>query len=181
MDLIQVDVVQPEALERCVDRRQDMLASEPASVLARHRLPVHLRREHVLLAREEIAEHAAAEPFALATVVDVGGVEERDPAFDRVADDGLGLVLGERPRALGVLPEAHHPEAHARHAEPGLSQIYVPHDRSESRKTSSVDVPIPLRCDATVLSSDAWLRRDQTRFALRPEKVRPSETRLEAR
>ena len=78
----------------------------------------------VLLAHaEEPLQHAAGHDLALAAVVDVGGVEERDPALDRAADDRLRAVLLERPRAALVLAVAHHPEADARDAQPGCPRF----------------------------------------------------------
>ena len=128
MDLVQVDVVEPEPLERRVDRSEDVLAPEAAPVLAGHRLAVHLRRDDVLLARaEQPLQHAPGDHLALAAVVDVGGVEEDDAALDRPPDDRLGLVLAERPAPLLAGPEAHHPEAHARDAQSGAAEVHVAH------------------------------------------------------
>src|SRR5262249_35742461 len=76
---------------------------------------------------EEPAEEIAGDDLALAAVVDVGRVEERDPALDRSTDDRLGLGLVERPLALAALPEAHHPEADARDAQPGAPEVHVLH------------------------------------------------------
>ena len=71
------------------------LRDEAAPVLAGHRPAVHLRREHVLLARaEQPRQDAAGDHLALAAVVDVGRVEEGDAALDGAADDRLRLVLG---------------------------------------------------------------------------------------
>src|SRR6185369_1258823 len=117
-DLVEVDVVEAEPLERAVDRREDVLPREPAAVLAGHRPPVDLRRDDVLLTHpEELAEQPAGHDLALAAVVDVGRVEEDDPAVYRALDDRLGGRLVERPFPALVLAEAHHPEAHARDAE----------------------------------------------------------------
>ncbi len=83
-----------------------MLAREADAVLAGHRLAAHLRRDDVLLAHaEELLQELPGEHFALAAVVDVGGVEERDAALDRAAKDRLGALLVERPRrGSGCLP-----------------------------------------------------------------------------
>ena len=128
MDLVEVDVVEIEPLERRVDRGEDVLAREPAPVLARHRPPVDLRRDDVLLAHaEEPLQQAAGDDLALAPVVDVGGVEEDDSALDRAAHDRLGRGLVERPFPALVLAEAHHPQAEARDAQTGLAKIQVLH------------------------------------------------------
>ena len=75
--------------------------------------------------------------LALAAVVDVGGVEEGDAALDRAPDDRLGLRLVERPRPLLVPAEAHHPQAHARHAQAGVAEIDVLHCVSRLRSRLS--------------------------------------------
>ena len=85
-----------------------------AAVLAGHRRAVDLRRDHCFLAGQKPADKASGEHLALTAVVDVGGVEEGDPALDSPANDRLGIVLGKRPGPLGVLPKAHHPQTHAR-------------------------------------------------------------------
>ena len=48
VDLVEVDVVEPEALQRRVDRGEDVLAPEAAPVRAGHRRAVDLRRDNVL-------------------------------------------------------------------------------------------------------------------------------------
>ena len=70
MDLVQVDVVETEPVERRVDRRQDVLARQTGAVLAGHRPAVHLRREDVLLARpEELRQETTGDHLALPAVV----------------------------------------------------------------------------------------------------------------
>ena len=46
---------------------------------------------------KELRQHAPGDDLALAAVVDVRGVEERDPALDGAPDDRLGLLLGAAP------------------------------------------------------------------------------------
>ncbi len=128
MDLVEVDVLVPQPLERGVDRGHDVLAREAASVLPGHSPPVHLRGEHVLLARaEELSQQAAGDHLALAAVVDVGGVEEDDPALNRTAHDRLGSLLFEGPFAALVCAVAHHSEADARDPKAGCSEVDVVH------------------------------------------------------
>jgi hypothetical protein len=75
---------------------------------------VHLRGDDVLLAHaEQLLQQPARDDLALAAVVDVGGVEERDAALDRLPHDRLRLLLVERPGPALVLAVAHHPEAYA--------------------------------------------------------------------
>src|SRR5436190_2891122 len=108
-----------------------MLAREAGAVLSRHRPPVDLRRDDILLARaEQLLQQPAGDHFALAAVVDVGGVEEDDPGLDRAADDRLGRILVERPWALLALPVAHHPEAEPRDAQARTAEVHVLHART---------------------------------------------------
>ena len=117
MDLVEVDVVEAEALERGIDRGKHVLARQAAPVLARHRPPVNLRGDRVLLAHaEQLAEQTSRDDLALPAVVDVGRVEEGDPALDGSAHDRLGIGLVECPLAAFVPAVAHHPEAEARHS-----------------------------------------------------------------
>src|SRR5215204_6882620 len=130
VDLVEVDIVEPEPPQRGVDRGEDVLAGQATTVLAGHRPAMHLGRHHVLLARaEELAEQASGHDLALAAVVDVSGVEEADAAVDGPPDDRLGRRLVERPLAGLVPAEAHHPQAHARDAEAGAAEVHVPHRR----------------------------------------------------
>ena len=72
-------------------------------------------------------EDPARDHLALAEVVDIGRVEERDPALDSPPDDRLCLRLGQRPRPLLDVAEAHHPETEARHAQAGVAEVDVAH------------------------------------------------------
>ena len=111
------------------------LRESPTAVLAGHRPHPHLRRDDVLLAHaEEPLEHAPRHDLALAAVVDVRGVEERDARLDRGTDDRLRIGLVERPRPALVLAEAHHPEAEARDAQPRVAEVHVLHDLTLSRR-----------------------------------------------
>src|SRR3954471_5667465 len=72
VDLVEVDVVEAEPLERGIDRGEDVLARQAAPVLALHGPTVHLRRDYVLLAHaEELAQHPAGDDLTLTAVVDV--------------------------------------------------------------------------------------------------------------
>src|SRR3954469_14334557 len=130
VDLVEVDVVHAEPLQRGVDGGEDVLAREPAPVRARRHLPVHLGRDHRLVARQEARHEPARGHLARAARVDVGGVEERDAALDGAADDRLRGGLVEDPGAVGVVAVAHHPEAHARDVEAGAAESDLIHRES---------------------------------------------------
>src|SRR5262249_61996086 len=93
-----------------------------------HRLSVDLGGDDVLLAHpEEPLEQAPGDDLALAAVVDVRGVKERDPALHGAPNDRLGRRLVERPGAALVLTEPHHAETKARAAQAGLPEVHVHH------------------------------------------------------
>ena len=128
VDLVEVDVVELEALQRGVDRGEHVLPGEAAAVLPGHRPAMHLRRDDVLLPHpEELAQEAAGDDLALASVVDVGGVEEDDSAFDRPPHDRLGSRFVDRPLAALMPAEAHHPQAHTRDTQAGAAEVDVLH------------------------------------------------------
>src|SRR5207253_1880659 len=113
---------------RRVDRREDVLAREAGAVLARHRPPVHLRRDDVLLTRaEELPEQPPGDDLALAAVVDVRGVEEDDSALDSATDDRLRSLLVQCPRPILVGAVAHHPKADPRDAQARAAEVHVLH------------------------------------------------------
>ena len=85
------------AARASVDRGEDVLARQASAVLARHRLHADLRRDHELLAGEELLQEPPGHDLALAAVVDVGGVEERDAALDGPPDDRLRVGLRRAP------------------------------------------------------------------------------------
>src|SRR4029077_20152099 len=125
MDLVKVDVVEAEALERRIDRSEDVLARQAAPVLAPHGPTVDLRRDDVLLAHaEELAEHPAGDDLALTAVVDVGRVEEDDPALDGPAHDGVRRHLVKRPWPRLVPAKAHHPDGDAGDAQPRPADVH---------------------------------------------------------
>src|SRR5262249_61502462 len=71
-------------------------------------------------------------PRAPPAVVDVGGVEEDDPALDRAPHDRLRRLLVERPRPVLVRAEAHHPEADAGDTQARPAEVHVLHGRKLS-------------------------------------------------
>src|SRR5699024_6706999 len=78
---------------------------------------------------EQLAQELAGDHLALAAVVHVGGVKERDSAFHGAPQDRLRTLLVERPFAALVLAVAHHPQADARDAQAGGTEVDVSHRR----------------------------------------------------
>ncbi len=98
MDLVEVDVIDAEALEAGVDGGHDVLARE-AAVVGRVAHGVEdLGGNHQLFAAGlELAQQLAGDALALAERVDVGGIEEVDAGFDGAADEGLAPLLLRAP------------------------------------------------------------------------------------
>jgi hypothetical protein len=153
VDLVQIDVVEPEALEGRVDRGEDVLSRQAPAVLAGHRLEVNLRRDDVLLAHpEELPQQSAGDDLALAAVVRVGGIEEADATLDGTPHDGLRLGLVEGPLTARVLAVAHHPQADTRDTQSAFPEVHVVH--GFQRLTSRVG-----RSTSSPASRTRWLRR----------------------
>jgi hypothetical protein len=81
--------------------------------------------------RCRLVEHAAHDqPGAAARRCDPSDVsEEGDAALAGPADDRLRGRLVERPRAIGVVAVAHHPQAHARDLQAGGAESDLIHRR----------------------------------------------------
>src|ERR1039458_2744698 len=127
MDLIEVDVVHTQALQRGVDRTENVLARQAAAVLSRSHRHEHLRGDDELLAREELAEQATRGDLARAPRIGVGRVEERDAALAGRPYDRLGGVLVDHPRPVAVVAEAHHAQADARNPQACRADVHVLH------------------------------------------------------
>ncbi len=141
MDLVEVDVVHVEPRQGRVDGRQDVLAGESSTVLARSHRHEDLGRHHHLVASEELGQQAAGRHLARPLRVGVGRVEEGDATLDGGADDRFPVVLVEHPRPVAVVAEAHHPEADPRDPQAGPSQVHVLHGHPLSVPDQSVWSP----------------------------------------
>ncbi len=87
---------------------------------------------HDLVAVREFGQQATDDFFRRALGIHVGGVEEVDPGFHRLADEGAAFVFAQNPipmPALGRVAIAHAAEAQARDLEAGRSKINVLHVR----------------------------------------------------
>src|SRR5262245_17916599 len=113
--VVEVEVVDSEALERCFAGLTDVggvaAATPPLSVLAAY--VAELRGEHDVLATS--GDGAPDEPLVRERPVDVGGVEEVDAEAERAVDRRQSLLLVARPVELG---HAHAAEPDRRHLEP---------------------------------------------------------------
>jgi hypothetical protein len=107
VDLVEVDVVDAEPAQRTLDRfdQPAARAAAPVGAAVAHRA-VALGGEHDVVA--PAAQRLADDPLGLTvTAVDVGGVDDVDPAVERATDDADALV------GIGVAHRAEHHGAQA--------------------------------------------------------------------
>lgn len=132
MDLVEVDVIEPEALQAVVDAREDVRAREPDLVRTRAHATADLRRDDHLLARTaERLQGGARERLRFAFGVHVRGVDEVDARVERAPDDPLDLFGGELPDHFpeALATERHRPEAQLRDVQPRFPENVESHDR----------------------------------------------------
>ena len=105
VDLVEVDVVHPSRSSDASMRGRMCLRDSPRPLgPGRHR-PVDLRGDDdPRRARSTCGSSRPVSSSLGRRRVHVGGVEERHAALDGAADDRLGGVLVEHPRAIGVVP-----------------------------------------------------------------------------
>lgn len=94
VELVQVDVVGAETLQRCGERAAGVLrgvvgTGEGAGLLVEDVAPLG-GEDHVVPA---LAERAAEDAFAVPRAVGVGGVEERDTQIEGAPDRPYGLLV----------------------------------------------------------------------------------------
>src|SRR5215472_1993444 len=116
VDLVEVDVVELQALQARLQPGDDVAARRTAHVRARARLAEHLGRDDDALARNlEILQRLPGDLLRPAARVDIGGVDEVDAGVERAADDALRVVLLQpadlSPQAFTAAAERHRAEA----------------------------------------------------------------------
>src|SRR5436190_3466429 len=149
VDLVEVDGVHLQPPERRVDRVEDVLAGEAASVRAGRHREVDLRGDDGLFARKQLPQQPAGHDLAGAVRVHVGRVEEREPALDGAPDDRLRRRLVEHPGPGRVLAVAHHPEAEPRDVQPRVAEPDLIHQAAwRWSATPAMTSAIPARSTA---------------------------------
>src|SRR5215831_11496706 len=130
MDLVEIHVVRAEPAQRVVDGVEDVLARSAAIPGAGARRPRALGGEHeVVTATAQPAPQdlfgAAHRLAGAAQRIDIGGVEEADPARRRAIEnrEGGGLVA--------LQPERHGAETKTRDRKAGTTELHVPHGPRE--------------------------------------------------
>ncbi len=131
MDLIEIDVVELQALETLVDRVKNVGSRETRLVWARTHAAVHLGGDHDLIAHDaERLERLTGQGFRAASMVDVRRVQEIHTAIDGRTDDAIHRILAEPadrgPDALRVA-EGHRSEADLRNEEAGITELFHAH------------------------------------------------------
>ena len=118
VQVVQIDVVDAESLERCVAglrhvRRRSVDAHPPVTEDV-----AELGGQHDLIA--PVGDGAADQPLVVGRAVDVGRVEEGDAELEGSMDGGDRLVLVGR--AVGEVRHAHAAEALGRDGQAGISE-----------------------------------------------------------
>ena len=130
MELVEVDIVDAEPPERAFDGVEDVLAGAASVPGPGARGPEALRGDDELVppsleppAEDVLGASHGVEPTAQR--VDVGRVEEGDPACRGAVEDG------DRCGLIALQPEGHRAEAEARDGQAGAAETGVAHRGSQ--------------------------------------------------
>ncbi|MNV61764.1 hypothetical protein D3C71_1542880 [compost metagenome] len=129
MDLVKVDIVGAQPLQACVDLRKNCFSGEAGAIWSRLHSAVDLGGDDDVVSGYVVSDRTAENFLARPVRVDIGGIEEVDPEFDRPADKWPALLFWQRPgvaAAIG-LPVAHASKAEARNLKAGISKARIVH------------------------------------------------------
>jgi len=129
MDLVEIDIIGAQAVQAVVDLGKDGAARQAGTVGAGPHARIDLGRQHDLLAPSEILDGAADDLLRRAVRIDIGGIEEGDAKFDRLAQQRPALVLWECPGMIAAVGFAigHAAQANARNFQTGRTELDVIH------------------------------------------------------
>jgi hypothetical protein len=132
MDLIQVHVFGAEPSQARIDLAHDGPAGQAGAVRSRAHPAMHLGGDHHLVARREILQRPPDDLFARAIGIDIGGIEEIDPALERLLDERAALLLVQGPAVIAALGDAvaHAAETNTRDIQPGPAKLHIIHPSS---------------------------------------------------
>jgi hypothetical protein len=128
VDLVEIHIVEAEALQAVVDGVHDVLARKtPLVGILAHRV-VHLRRNDNLLPRDaQFLQGPSRHHLACAVRVYVRGIEEIDAHLQRALEERFRRVVVEYPVAPFRRAVAHAAQADARYLEAGTAEIHIFH------------------------------------------------------
>ena len=105
-----VDIVEAKALEAGVHAFHHVLAREPALVRVRAHVPGDLGRDHILIARRQLAQEATDNLLAGPQTIDIGAIEIEEAVLEGRLEDRSGLVDRECP--IGLMAASRLAEIH---------------------------------------------------------------------
>jgi hypothetical protein len=135
MDLIEIDVIGAEPPQARVDLGHDRPARQAGPVRARAHPPVHLGRDHDLVAAREILQRPAEDLLAGAVRIDIRRVEEIDASLQGPLDEGAAFLFVERPGVTAPIgyAVAHAAKAKARHIQARMTEFHIIHHLTPNR------------------------------------------------
>src|SRR5258706_5293252 len=129
MDLIEIDIVQPQPTQRIVDAVHDVFARHPTLVRAVSDRAANLSRNHNLFAvRRKFLQGAPDHLFALPERIDVRRVKEIDASLERALEEWKTVLHVENPVAPFWRTVGHRSQADPRNLETGFSKWRQLHD-----------------------------------------------------
>src|SRR5262245_30201104 len=107
VELVEVDVVEPQPLQAGIHRVEDVLARQtaPQRALAH---ATHALRGHDDLAARQVTDRGAERPLRPALHVHVRGVEQVDPELERAVNDRRSVAGGDAPSQSRPRAEREH-------------------------------------------------------------------------
>jgi hypothetical protein len=135
MDLVEIDIIHPQAAQGIVDGMHHMLARQPALIGRRPHGLAQLGRHHDMLAvGGKFLQCPAGDFLAHAQRIDIGGVEEIDPRVQGAHVKGIALAFLQHPvtplrRPIGHGPQADFRDFQARGAQTNHIHCRFPADK----------------------------------------------------
>jgi len=143
VDLVEVDSVHPQSVERVGEFLLDGLSRQALRVAVLRRAgPADFGRDD-LFVPVVVGQHVSEDLLGLARRVDVRRVEEVDTQVDGALDEFARLVLVEHP--LVAAPEAHAAQTDLRDLHPGRTEGRVLHGIEVGGWVEKVDANFPTR------------------------------------
>ena len=131
VDLVQVDVIELQALQACLHPVEDVAARRAAHVRAGAGFAEDLGGHHHLVARHlQVAQRLAGDLLGHATRVHVGGVDEVHARVQRLAHELLSfrlLQLADLAPHAGAAAEGHGAEAKFGNEKAGAAERAMAH------------------------------------------------------